>query len=349
MAFLVLRYTTDWQILPLSWGAAFAPGWICSPVRFLLNCYGMSPLAIIPQHAWNDSGSLTGNDVEGRYRIGRRLGKGASGVVYEARSLAPALADHRKRHVALKILSGDSVGDPDAVARFTHEAFLSSRLRHPNLVRVIDFGFLEEGRPYFAMELCRGATLDRVLAEAGTLPPAATLRLLEDTARALAVLHAHGIVHRDVKPSNLFVTSSGRKPRARLLDLGVAGVFNPRLAKKLGSVNVGARGTYGTPAYIAPEQVLGAETDGRTDVYALACVAYRALTGFEPFRGRSITATVRAHLFEVARPATALNPALPSTVDEVLERGMAKDRDARTESVERLIAELRVALGDMLR
>ncbi len=307
----------------------------------------MPPLAAVARDVIHKNpGTLTGRDLEGRYRLGRRLGKGASAVVYAARSLAPALADHGKKTVAVKILSATNAGDPNAVARFTHEAFLCSRLAHPNLIRVVDFGWMGPGRPYFVMELFRGATLDRVLAHSGTLPASAALALLEDAASALTALHQNGIVHRDVKPSNLFVSPGRKKPRGRLLDLGVAGVFDPGKARKLGSVNVGARGTYGTPAYIAPEQVLGASTDARTDVYALACVAYRMLTGFEPFRGDTITATVHAHLFEDARPATALNPALPREVDAVLERGMAKDRDSRTSSVTRLVAELRVALKD---
>jgi eukaryotic-like serine/threonine-protein kinase len=306
----------------------------------------MSPLAAAREPAWTDF--HTGLDLEGRYRLGRQIGKGASGIVYEARSLPPALADHGKRRVAIKVLSRKHAGDPNAIARFTHEAFLCSRLAHPNLVRVVDFGWMGPARPYFVMQLCRGATLDRVLAEAGTLPAAAALAILGDAARALAALHANGIVHRDVKPSNLFVIPGKRRPRARVLDLGVAGVFNPRLAKKLGSVNVGARGSYGTPAYIAPEQALGGATDGRTDVYALSCVAYRMLTGHEPFRGEDITATIQAHLLEDARPATSLNPALPAAVDAVLARGMEKDRMERTESVERLLAELRLALRDSI-
>jgi serine/threonine-protein kinase len=254
-----------------------------------------------------------------------------------------ATADHGKRRVAIKIMASQHVNDPDAVARFTHEAFLSSKLRHPNLVRVLDFGWIGE-RPYFAMELLLGTTLEDLLRETGALPPRVAQSFVEDTARALSVLHEHGIVHRDVKPANLFVTPGKRRPRVRLLDLGVSGVFDARKARRLGSVNVGAIGTYGTPAYIAPEQILRMPTDQRADVYALACVTYRALTGFDPFRCRTVVDTVTAQLLEEARPASALNPSLPRVVDDVLARAMQKDREARTPTALRFAAELRVAL-----
>jgi len=289
---------------------------------------------------------LGGRDLEGRYRIGRRLGQGACGVVYEGRALKAAVADHGKRNVAVKILGGAQVGDPDAIARFTHEAFLASRLSHPNLVRVIDFGWVEPGRPYFVMERVNGATLDRVLAETGPLAPALALKLVTDAAAGLKELHENGIVHRDIKPSNLFCAfHSGRRPRVRLIDLGVAGVFDARRARRLGSVDVGARGSYGTPAYIAPEQVIGHRTDARSDVYALACVAYKILTGVEPFRGATVTQTVHAHLFDQATPASQVNSELPAAVDAVLARGMEKDLDRRTACPLRFAAELQLAFA----
>jgi serine/threonine-protein kinase len=286
-----------------------------------------------------------GCTIEARYRIGRRLGKGACGVVHAARSLPSALADHGRVHVAVKILASHLIGDPDATARFTHEAFLGSRLPHPNLVRAIDFGQLSPGRPYFVMERCHGVSLDRLLAELVSLPRALALPYIVDVAQALAALHAHGIVHRDVKASNIFCTMRGRRPRARLVDLGVAGVFDARLAHRLlGAVDVGASGNYGTPTTLAPEQALGLPTDARTDVYALACVAYRALTGIDPFRGENVERTICAHLFGEVRPASAINPALPARVDEVLDRALAREPALRTPTALRFAAELSAAL-----
>jgi len=283
--------------------------------------------------------------VEARYRIGRPLGHGAWGVVYAARSLAPAYRNHGKRNVAMKVLADAHVGDPDAIARFTHEAFLASRFAHPNLVRVLDFGWVEPGRPYFVMERATGTTLDRVLAEMGPLPPPLALDVISGAASGLKVLHENGVVHRDVKPSNLFFAMrAGRRPRIRLIDLGVAGVFDAGRARKLGTVNDIAQGSYGTPAYIAPEQAIGRRVDPRADVYALACVAYRALTGIEPFRASTVTKTVHAHLFHDAPPASSVNPALPAAVDAVLARGLEKNPSERTGCPLRFAAELAIAL-----
>jgi eukaryotic-like serine/threonine-protein kinase len=289
--------------------------------------------------------ALSGRSVEARYHIGRPLGHGAWGVVYAARSLAPAFRNHGKRNVAMKVLGDAHVGDADAIARFTHEAFLASRFAHPNLVRVLDFGWVEPGRPYFVMERATGTTLDRVLAEVGRLPPAVALDVIAGAASGLKVLHESGVVHRDVKPSNLFYARrAGCRPRIRLIDLGVAGVFDASRARKLGTVSDIAQGTYGTPAYIAPEQAVGRRVDARADVYALACVAYRALTGVEPFRGSTVTKTVHAHLFNEAAPATSVNPALPASVDAVLARGLEKDPAERTACPLRFAAELALAL-----
>src|SRR5262245_58101982 len=206
-----------------------------------------------------------GAQVEERYRIVGVLGRGANAAVFEARALPRAFADHGRRRVALKVLSRRVASDPDAVSRFTHEAYLGMQLRHRGLPRVLDFGALPDGRPYLAMELGRGASLDRIIQ--GPLPPALAVDIIEETAMVLSVLHERNIVHRDVKPANLLVElRPGARPRVKLLDLGAAS----------GS---GMGGPYGTPAYIAPEQALGLAVDARADVYALACVAYRLLTG----------------------------------------------------------------------
>jgi eukaryotic-like serine/threonine-protein kinase len=290
-------------------------------------------------------GSLApGSVIEARYRLERLLGEGAFGKVYRAASLAPALADHRRRRVALKVLSGEQAAHPDAASRFTHEAYLGARLRHPNLVAVLDYGSLGDGTPYYAMELLRGSTLERVLADTPVLPPPLVARLVTDAAAGLAVLHRTGIVHRDVKPQNLFCETRRRRTKVRLLDLGVAGVYDGRRARRLRIVDVGAAGSLGTPAYLAPEQALGRAVDPRADVYALACVTYRMLTGTQVFAGGSVAETVHAHLFADLRPASRANPELPATVDAVLERALEKDRDARTPTVERFAAELGVAL-----
>jgi serine/threonine protein kinase len=286
-----------------------------------------------------------GTVVEARYRLVGRLGRGACGEVFEARSLGRAIGTHGRRRVAVKVLTSD---DRDSRARFTHEAFLGMRLEHEGLAKVLDFGKLADGRPYFVMELGRGEPLDKLLSKGKPgrpLDPALCADLIEETAIALFALHQSGVVHRDVKPSNLLVELRRKKPpRIRLLDLGVAGIFDRRRASRLGAVDDGATGSHGTPAYIAPEQALGHPVDPRADIYALACVAYRLLTGVDAFRGASATATVRAHLFDDAVPPTTRNPALPAAVDAVLAHALEKAPSDRTPSVIRFAAELRAAL-----
>jgi serine/threonine-protein kinase len=304
-------------------------------------------LQVVTAERSNPSENLAGNTLEGRYRLTRRLGRGACGDVYEARALAPAVATHGKAKVAVKIIAPHLVGDEDSMARFTHEAYLGMRLSHRGLARVVDFGYVSEGRPYFAMELVKGVPLDQVLGAVGTLPRRLASDIIEEVATILEVLHDKGVVHRDVKPSNILVDiKAGRRPRVRLIDLGVAGVYDKRRAKKLGAVDDGATGSHGTPAYIAPEQALGRAVDGRADVYALGCVAYRLLTGIDPLRGSTLTQTVHNHLFETPRPATALNPALPSSVDAVLARALEKVPANRTRTAIRLAAELASALEE---
>lgn len=283
-------------------------------------------------------------ELEGRYQLAEPLGKGTSSVVFSAWSLPAAFADHGCRRVAVKLLREAYVGDLDAIARFTHEAFLASRLRHSNLVRVIDFGWARPDRPYLVMKQCTGLPLDRILADHANLAPAMALMLVTQLAEALATLHEHGVVHRDVKPSNVYVKLGGRRLRAQLGDLGIAAIFDHERARKIGGVDVGGNDSYGTPAYIAPEQALGHKLDARADVYGLACLTYRALTGFEPFIGPTVNDVVRAHLFEPAPQPSRLRPTIPHAVDAVLARGMAKAPHERTESAPRFAAELAMAL-----
>jgi serine/threonine-protein kinase len=287
-----------------------------------------------------------GTVIEKRYLVSRSLGGGSTGLVYEARSLPPAIASHGLPEVALKVLSACSTGDREAIARFTHEAYLGTRTHHPNLIRVVDFGRLSDRRPYFAMELHRGRALDRFARPGEPLAPLLAAALVEDAASALEALHALGVVHGDVKPANLLVVApqGAQRPTARLLDLGIATVYDPARAEREGPMPPPSGCAYGTPGYVAPEQALGAALTPRADVYGLACVAYRLLTGAEPLRRGSWAETLRAHLQEEPPLAHVKNPRLPPAVDRVLAHGLEKDPRQRTRTPARLAAELWVAL-----
>jgi predicted Ser/Thr protein kinase len=252
----------------------------------------------------------------GRFEIESELGRGMMGVVYRAHD--PDLG----RTVALKTVSlAFAVSDEEREAfqrRFLEEARIAARLSHPGIVVVHDVGRdAATGALFIALEYLSGRTLAEVLA-AGPLPWKEALRLGARVARALHHAHAEGIVHRDVKPANLMVLDSGEP---KILDFGVA--------KAPASQLTAAGQFFGTPAYMAPEQVSGQPVDARTDIFALGCVLYQMLTGRRAFEGESVAAILNRVLHEEPTAPSRLRPGLPSTVDAVVARALAKDPGRR--------------------
>src|SRR5262245_32169494 len=201
----------------------------------------------------------------GRYVDCRMLGHGGMGAVYRARD--PEL----DRAVAIKVMLEAS---EDFIARFRREAQSIARLAHPNIVQIYDFGVDDENNPYFVMELIDGTPLDKVVRERGRLAPLEVIRLARQAAEGLDAAHRAGIVHRDVKPSNLIVD---RRGTVKLVDFGIARVTDA--AAQL----TGAMALMGTPSYMAPEQAKGLPVDHRADVYALGLTIYELLAGKPPF------------------------------------------------------------------
>ena len=265
----------------------------------------------------------------GRYRLVRRLGVGGMGEVWVAHHTA------LKRDVAVKIIRSD-VGNPETLARFQREVKATTELAHPNTVRIFDYGVTEDGLSYYVMELLQGETLSDLVRREGPLPPARALHLVHQAARALAEAHEHGIVHRDVKPENLFVTSLGGEPDfVKVLDFGIA-----RLTRA--DAKMTQTGTFlGTPAYVSPEVILGGAADARSDVYSLGCVLYFLLSGHDPFERDTTSALLIAHVSEPATPPSQkLGRALPTDVEGVVMRALQKDPDARQASAAALAEEL---------
>jgi outer membrane protein assembly factor BamB len=262
-----------------------------------------------------------------RYEIGAELGRGGMGIVYHA--YEPAL----ERDIALKILAPELVDQRDVAARLRREAIGAARLRHPNIALLYEFGQID-GVPFLAMEYVAGPSL-RQLLEAGPIAWDRALYLLAQIGSALDYAHTMGIVHRDVKPSNILV---GAADRAVLIDFGLADVIGDSLLTADGAV-------LGTPHYMAPEQADGRGAHDWSDQYGLAVVAYELLTGTPPFHGRSTTAVVFAHIHEQPVPPSERQPMLPAAVNGVLLRALAKQPEARYPSAAAFVTDLQAALA----
>ncbi|MGW6931370.1 serine/threonine-protein kinase [Lentzea sp. NPDC054927] len=245
----------------------------------------------------------------GPYRIEQLLGRGGMGEVHRAYDTA------HDRLVALKRLSPGIHDDADYRARFRREAQIVARLREPHVIPIHAYGEID-GRLYLDMRLVEGRDLSDILRE-GTVEPARAVRIVEQVASALDAAHADGLVHRDVKPSNILVTSGDF---VYLVDFGIARSVSPSATSLTASGSV-----VGTLDYMAPERFEGRAVDSRADVYALACVLFSCVAGRRPFTADSTAAQIWAHLNDPPPRASALNPAVPVALDDVIAKGMAKN------------------------
>jgi YVTN family beta-propeller protein len=260
-----------------------------------------------------------GTELAG-YRIEELVGRGGMGVVYRALDLA------LDRPVALKILAPELAADVDFRERFLRESRLAASIDHPNVIPVYDAGEAG-GELYIAMRFVEGSDLKRVLTD-GPLPKERTLRVVSQVAAALDAAHARGLVHRDVKPSNVLV---GDGDQVYLADFGLT----RRLSEAAAAL--GANRSLGTADYISPEQIRDGGVDGRADLYSLGCLLYECLIGKVPFRRPSEVATLFAHLEEES-PA-------PPGLEKLMRTALAKDPDGRFQSGEELVEATRAALG----
>ena len=262
-----------------------------------------------------------------QYRIGELLGGGGMGVVYKAEDI------HLGRPVALKFLPVDMAGDPAAKARFLHEARAASALDHPNICTVYEIGETEESQLYLAMPCYEGETL-RARIGRGPLPVPEALDCAYQIAKGLARAHRHGIVHRDVKPANLMITSDGL---VKILDFGVA-----KLAGEASLTRTGA--AVGTAAYMAPEQIRGEEVDARADLWSLGVVLYEMVTGRRPFPGDNPEAVQHAVLARTPEPVARLRPDAPPELERLVHGLLSKSVDGRYPTADAVAAELRILL-----
>jgi hypothetical protein len=278
-------------------------------------------------------GRYTEQEV-GSYRLGNLIGRGGMGEVYEAKSV------HDQSEAAVKLLHPSTLADPQAVARFLREAEVAARLESENLCAVYEVGMTAGEIPFIAMERLRGFDLAHHLRRSRRLSLPQTVSLLKQIAAGLAVAHRTGVVHRDIKPHNLFLSEREGSFQWKLLDFGVS-----KMAGGGGTLTAGH--VVGTPGYMSPEQARGEDVDLRTDSYALATIAYRCLTGHPAFTGKDVPTTLYDVVYKMpTRPSMLAE--IPEDIDRVLAIGMAKDRADRFGTPAELAAAMTLAAEGQL-
>lgn len=260
------------------------------------------------------------------YKIIGKLGAGAMAVVYKAKQLS------LNRMVAIKVLPKRFSENPEYVERFYKEGQAAGSLNHPNIVQAIDVGEAG-GYHYFVMEYVEGKTISDDLVDGKFIPEAEALEIIIQVAKALAHAHACSLIHRDVKPKNIMISSNGT---VKLADMGLA-----RATTDIAAAQSEAGKAYGTPYYIAPEQIRGKiDIDGRADIYGLGATLYHMLTGRVPFMADDSAGVMRKHLREKLVPPDHINTALSTGVSEVVEIMMAKRKEDRYHDAEELLTDL---------
>ena len=267
-----------------------------------------------PTRPWEPA---PGARVAGRFALEARLGVGGMAEVWRAWD------ERNGARVALKLLRADHSARPEAVERLRREGALLASLSHPGIVRGLDVGLHEGGGAYVAMELLEGETLGARLRTTGALDPAALAPIVRALADGLAAAHARGVVHRDLKPDNVFLVAGAGRVAVKLLDFGISKLVDLERLTYTGEV-------LGTPRYMSPEQ-LGAEedVDARADVYALGVIVYEALAGRPPFLGATPTDLLVAIMHGKVVPLRAARPEISAAVEAVVMRAMARARAAR--------------------
>jgi len=266
---------------------------------------------------------FVGKVIDGRYEIQQRVGEGGMGVVYKARQISI------DRVIALKMLNAQMAQDPTWVQRFYNEAKACSRLQHPNTIRMFDFGQTSDGRLFMTMEFLDGQSLRQAL-QNGPLAPQRVVKVLIQCCASLAEAHSIGIIHRDIKPDNVFLLNMAGSPDfVKLLDFSVAKLLEgDRMKTQAGVV-------FGTPQYMSPEQGRGLPLDARSDLYALGILAFEMLNGNVPFNDDNPMTVIQMHLHAGVPP---MPDTVPYSVQQIVRRALEKDAGRRYQSAGEMMA-----------
>lgn len=282
---------------------------------------------------------LIGQVLDGRYRIDDVLGQGGMGMVFRATQTSV------QRPVAVKTLHPTLAAAPQFFERFKREAEMASRLRHPNIITIYDFGRTPDGTCYYVMELLEGESLKQAVKREGPMSIARAVEVVLQSARALGHAHEQGVIHRDIKPHNIMVQRLDQRDFVKVLDFGLVKAMEQDENQQLTSTGQ----VLGTPQYMPPEQAGGELVDHRSDLYSLAGVLYFCLTGGSPFGANTVRKALQAALTQTVAPVgkKRLGAPVPTELDELLRKALAREKEDRHQSAEEFISELNAAIAHL--
>ncbi|MDQ3264347.1 MAG: protein kinase [Myxococcota bacterium] len=277
--------------------------------------------------------------MDGRYQIESVLGMGGMGMVFRATQMS------MRRAVALKTLHPSLAAAPQFFERFRREAETASRLVHPNIITIFDFGRAEDGTCFFVMELVEGESLKQIVKREGPMSLRRAVEIIEQTANGLQLAHHQQVVHRDLKPHNLLVSTVNRQDLVKILDFGLVKALEQEEDEQLTSTGQ----VLGTPQYMPPEQAGGEAVDARSDLYSLTGVLYYCLTGSSPFGANTVRKALQAALTQSLPPVATRRQGAPvgKGIEEFLRKGLAAEKVDRHQSTEEFIEELHAAISSL--
>ena len=285
---------------------------------------------------------LVGTMLLGRYSVTRKIGQGGMGAVYEATHTLIG------KRVAVKVLLDKYARKEQVVARLEQEARLASSIGHEHIIDITDFGHTDDGRTFVVMEFLEGESLGELLNREGPLPEARIVHIARQIASALGAAHAKGIVHRDVKPDNVFLLRRKDKDFVKVVDFGISKSMRSSDLGEDDSPRLTQTGmVLGTPLYMSPEQARGdEELDARIDIYALGVIMFELATGHVPFTGPNYLAIISQVLNDPPKSPRTLRPGLSDEFENVVLKALAKDRDDRYQTTSEVVADLSLLADD---